>query len=510
MEKDFSQYKPTEYEKYRKIRSNNRLVTFDEVTHYARFSPSDKTVIIYVSPKYEFINMYEWIEDEGTEEQLKKFIWEHTLTEEHLGQDPKTVLEEDISKQKQYLDSFNARYDIDRRNFENNESDFYAAHPELQYVPLHNVLSGSEITIPLGEGILDFVYADFAPAFKDVSFIHELFYNLRKEHIQKHGSLPAVKKEEKPPETINNQIDLALKEYYDFYFSGDDTKKLTSVSLYTAVCPPIIVRNSDAYLALKKYYQYLNALQKEYLDILQFCFDEDYYPELLGHLSPAERYYTYRRAKDYPPFIERSEELYMVFAPPIKINRKTHEIDFEEFNKRFYAKHPEDSLEKLAAELNTTPDRLTHGLRGMRHLTNQYKFSSTEKILELELSKMLENDIRFRKCNRCGKYFIMKGNYDTRYCDKIAEGETRSCQELAAQENYKKKMAEDEALPIYSKYYKRYAARVKVRQIKEADFKKWKYEALVKRDECSAGKITTGEYIDWLEGCFPNRKRKEK
>ena len=184
MKKDFSQYKPTEYEKYRKIRSNNRLVTFDEVTHYARFSPSDKTVIIYVSPKYEFINMYEWIEDEGTEEQLKKFIWEHTLTEEHLGQDPKTVLEEDISKQKQYLDTFNARYDIDRRNFENNESDFYAAHPDLQYVPLHNVLSGSEITIPLGEGILDFVYADFAPAFKDVSFIHELFYNLRKEHIQ--------------------------------------------------------------------------------------------------------------------------------------------------------------------------------------------------------------------------------------------------------------------------------------------------------------------------------------
>ena len=67
-------------------------------------------------------------------------------------------------------------------------------------------------------------------------------------------------------------------------------------------------------------------------------------------------------------------------------------------------------------------------------------------------------------------------------------------------------MAEDEALPIYSKYYKRYAARVKVRQIKEADFKKWKYEALVKRDECSAEKITTEEYIDWLEGCFPNRK----
>ena len=49
-----------------------------------------------------------------------------------------------------------------------------------------------------------------------------------------------------------------------------------------------------------------------------------------------------------------------------------------------------------------------------------------------------------------------------------------------------------------------------MRQIKEDDFKKWKYEALVKRDECSAGKITTDEYIDLMERYFPNRKSKQK
>ena len=52
-----------------------------------------------------------------------------------------------------------------------------------------------------------------------------------------------------------------------------------------------------------------------------------------------------------------------------------------------------------------------------------------------------------------------------------AEGETRNCQELAAQENYKKKMADNAAIPLYQKYYKRYAARVRVRQIKKPDFK---------------------------------------
>ena len=75
-------------------------------------------------------------------------------------------------------------------------------------------------------------------------------------------------------------------------------------------------------------------------------------------------------------------------------------------------------------------------------------------------------------------------------------------------ENYKKKMADNASIPLYQKYYKRYAARVKVRQIKETDFKKWKYQAMTKRDECSDGKITLSEFEEWLESSFPNRKKK--
>lgn len=93
-------------------------------------------------------------------------------------------------------------------------------------------------------------------------------------------------------------------------------------------------------------------------------------------------------------------------------------------------------------------------------------------ILELEFTKLLEHQVRFRKCGRCGRYFIMKGNYDTRYCDRIAEGTNRTCQDLAAQENYQKKNVDNHAVHIYSKYYKRYSARVSVKQIREDDFKR--------------------------------------
>ena len=118
---------------------------------------------------------------------------------------------------------------------------------------------------------------------------------------------------------------------------------------------------------------------------------------------------------------------------------------------------------------------------------------------------MFECNIRFRKCKRCGKYFIMKGNYNTNYCDRIAEGQTRTCQELAAIDNYKQKTADNEAIRLYNKYYKRYHARVRVRQIKEKDFAAWKREAMVKRDQCIDGKLDIREFEKWMEGSFPNR-----
>ena len=130
--------------------------------------------------------------------------------------------------------------------------------------------------------------------------------------------------------------------------------------------------------------------------------------------------------------------------------------------------------------------------------------------LELEITKMLENNIRFRECKRCGKYFIMKGNYDTKYCSRIAEGETRSCQELAAIENYKQKVEGDAVLQLYNRYYKRYAARARAGSITANSFKKWKYEAVVKRDQCTEGSVSLEEFDRWMNGYFPKKKAKRR
>ena len=121
---------------------------------------------------------------------------------------------------------------------------------------------------------------------------------------------------------------------------------------------------------------------------------------------------------------------------------------------------------------------------------------------------MLDLNLRYTKCRRCRRLFPLKGKREAKYCEYIAEGETKTCRELAIQENYKAKTADKPEMKIYSKYYKRYSARVKTGQITEEKFRQWKYLAVTKRDQCTDGKIFVDEIEVWMEASFPNRKKK--
>ena len=81
----------------------------------------------------------------------------------------------------------------------------------------------------------------------------------------------------------------------------------------------------------------------------------------------------------------------------------------------------------------------------------RYRCESLHEFLELEFNKLIEYGVKLKRCERCGQFFIIKGNYDARYCNRIHRGEIRTCRDLAAEENYKNKMAENKALPIYRK-----------------------------------------------------------
>ena len=324
-----------------------------------------------------------------------------------------------------------------------------------------------------GEGILNFLYADFDSAYNEC-------LNRTKKDLPDETSLD-----------ISLLTEKEKKLYY--YLALTETQKrfkpLIEASLFTAEFPPILLHCSKQ--ELTDYYQYLKKMQNNLLHLIEATFDENFCDGFFNRLTHKTRFAGYCRKQGLPTEQKRT------IVHSISIVDAEHQVEVS------------PSVQKNLDELGfTMPEMIA--LSAMQ--ADEYETcicESIEQQIEFELIQLLKSDIGMRKCKRCGKYFIMKGNYNTNYCDRIAEGETRNCQDLAAQENYKRKMADNAAIPLYQKYYKRYAARVRVRQIKEPDFKKWKYQAMTKRDECSDGKITLAEFEEWLEGSFPNRKKKQ-
>lgn len=247
------------------------------------------------------------------------------------------------------------------------------------------------------------------------------------------------------------------------------------------------------------------------MELIEFCYDEDFYPDVLGELYPSERLNIYRQSHDIPSIFGRKEE-FRISHNYMDGEKMPYGVSSDELihNLQNLNMKPNEKQKEFAEKFGININTLLFDLQHHNFISARYICNTIEDMLELEITKMLEQNIRFRKCKRCGKYFIMKGNYDTHYCDRIAEGETRTCQQLAALENYKAKIADNKAVHIYNKYYKRYAARVRVHQLKEDEFNKWRYQAITKRDECNDRKITPEEYIEWMETYFPNRKRKSE
>lgn len=146
-------------------------------------------------------------------------------------------------------------------------------------------------------------------------------------------------------------------------------------------------------------------------------------------------------------------------------------------------------------------------------ISSSYTRRSLRDMLYLEFSKILEAGLEFQKCRRCGRYFIVKGNYHGAYCGHVAAGEHRTCQQLAAQEAYLEKLKSNDGknpLSVYQKYYKRYFARARAGSLKREKFKLRQYEAVRKRDGCLSGTLTLGEFENRLDKSMPHRIKKQR
>lgn len=446
---DLKNYQLSEYEEYLLERTGTENVAFNDGMVYVTYHRDNNSTELMKSNDDEFIMLCM-----NAKEQICSL-------QEHKNDDDS-----------EWLDCI--RFPVDSTERDEFEKMFYQQNPDIEPQPKNNPLSGSKVTLPLGEALFEFVYADFDSLYEEVKVCLCLYKDM---------DLP----------NADNEVQEMINRYRIYRNYKWLINHLAFGSTASAMFPPAITQDADLAAAMLDYYKYLITLQKEYRYILEFCFETKHYSEVLSDMTPSARYYLYRKINNMPPFVEFNEEQRLIMGD----KKAQADCDFSAFSD-FAQEHG----------IDTTTLIYFHNFNHNPVL--RYRCESLHEFLELELNKLIEYDVKLKCCERCGQWFTYKGNYDARYCNRIHLGELRSCRDLAAEENYKLKIEKNEALPIYRKYYRRYYARVKVNQIKKNDFKKWKYKALVKRDECSDGNITTEEYIDWLEGCFPNRKRKDK
>ena len=348
--------------------------------------------------------------------------------------------------------------------------------------------SQEKAEIPVGEGLLNFLYADFETIAKTLQADH----NDRRYYLKNRRN-------------ANTEV----RTLYDFLCFSETLRyfePLIGASIYTALFPPVMAARTRAHF--QRYYHFLRETQKDLMELVEFVFDKEQYPEVLGKLTENQRYALFCRSKCIAPHFEYTcafDSLDFEMDPEIAITlqRSGSTISKEKDGEN-------TQLQEFEEKYRIHKETVDEYAQQPFYFFSRIQITNIPDMLVYEISQMLMHHVRLKKCKQCGKYFIVKGNYKGNCCSRIAEGETRTCQQMTAQQNQKNKVKDDVGEESYQRHYNRYTARVKSRQIKEDAFRQWQYQAVVNRDEYRAGKITFQEFDDWMEAYFPNRKKLKK
>ena len=460
-----------ELEKYYAVRSDYTRMYQAAYRDKVYINEKERTVIIEVDDIYEYYTNDDWIPQ---------------------GNDDKNSGNEDDGEESEKYDFDFSDQDIADSNNDYLYHDvFHLSHkyPNDLHEYKINPFASLMVTYPVGEGLLEFCFFDFSEEIKSLRNYGALFSAFHKDKVD--------------DDKIRNY---SHKERFDFmsetFLFADD---LLLKTVYTSVFPPMFIKTDERSAAL--YASCITELQKEMLRRLEFVFDEEFYPDELLKLTAHERFALYARIYDIPVKSRRTED----FEITIRMDKTALEcsrLPMDVIINRLQSHVPTKKKSPLEKALGLKADTVQMFYHVPRFMAVSYEISSLHEMLDLEFSKMLEYGIKLHKCKNCGRYFIVKGNYNAEYCDRVRAGNSQTCQQIAAQRKYEEKLHSDQAVALFRKYYKRYHARSKVGTIKPDKFRKWNYQACEKRDMCQRGEISLDEFEERLEGSFKNREKK--
>lgn len=204
MKKDYSEYKHTDYEKYNIARQSNSYVYYDFFINFASFDPDSKLFSIKVDRVNEDLSMKDAIDEFEELERSLRNVHPDILSDEDIA-DYEQSRVEGLEKNRALRKHFSAKYNIDWADSDKYFQDLIDEYEIKKEEPLHNVLSGAVIDLQIGEGILDFIYADFKTPFKKATDLFLLLTNSLKTAKRK-GTLNLMKNLKKYTTVIRKML----------------------------------------------------------------------------------------------------------------------------------------------------------------------------------------------------------------------------------------------------------------------------------------------------------------
>ena len=226
------------------------------------------------------------------------------------------------------------------------------------------LMSNTDTKVPLGEGIRNFIEADFESIIKT--------------------SPPDISSHSFPGKA---GADIMEKASVMGQYTADKLKDIINASLYTALFPPCILEYNG--YTVQFYLDGLSALHTYFRELMTFVFDAEYEKEILGRLEPHRRYLLWCRMHRTAPGIERIEK-----TDPSALRLSGPILPGTDIEKELHSRPLKNSLsekEKAWAKAHGIDERaMLFAYRIPCTVRTSYTCSSLREMLFFEFSKMLE------------------------------------------------------------------------------------------------------------------------
>ena len=132
---------------------------------------------------------------------------------------------------------------------------------------------------------------------------------------------------------------------------------------------------------------------------------------------------------------------------------------------------------------------------GAERLCETYEFDSLGAFLYVDFFRGLGRCHVPKRCDNCGRYFLLSGGKYSSYCERPLKDEPdKTCREIGARKRYDDKCRTDPVWLAYNRAYKAHYARYMKKKMTTAQFEQWSRYAVELREQVERHELPQTEF----------------